>query len=616
MKKTIVYKLLFTLLICLLNVSLLPGQTPAKWSFQAVIRNGENTLVANSPIGMRITIFQGSDEGTAVYVETQQVESNDNGLVSLEVGAGNVLTGQLDEIDWSDGPYFMKTETDPEGGTDYTISGTYQLLSVPYALHAKTAENITGEIAETDPVFQASPAAIITNGNLANWDNAFGWGNHAMAGYLTSLNETDPLFSASPSFQINGSHIANWNMAYGWGNHAAAGYLTGFNEVDPLFSASAAFQITSTHLANWNNAFGWGNHATAGYLTNFVETDPLFAASPTSQINATQINNWNTAFGWGNHSLAGYLTSFTETDPVFLASPAYGINNTNISHWNTAYNWGNHSLAGYLTSFTETDPLFSASVAHNITAANVSDWNTAYGWGDHADAGYLTAEVDGSITNEIQTLSISNDTIYLSDGGFVKIPPQNSIPALITKDDFSYAAPFKNFWSISTTGGGTVTLGNSSAILSTNGGGNSARLYSNRQRSVNDGKLVFTAVLYTYEDNNTAYGPLSRGLVSGTNRSNAIEFVNVSGSVIQARTVAGGVATTTNYSVGASVANNYCYTIIATKTRVDFYFNGILVASHTTNIPTTPLNMYFDASTYMGNVPQVVDDAQFEIIPY
>ncbi|MFV0266282.1 MAG: hypothetical protein ACK5HT_04015, partial [Draconibacterium sp.] len=38
------------------------------------------------------------------------------------------------------------------------------------------------------------------------------------------------------------------------------------------------------------------------------------------------------------------------------------------------------------------------------------------------DAGYLTTEVDGSVSNELQALSISNDTIYLSNGGFVKLP--------------------------------------------------------------------------------------------------------------------------------------------------------------------------------------------------
>jgi hypothetical protein len=195
----------------------------------------------------------------------------------------------------------------------------------------------------------------------------------------------------------------------------------------------------------------------------------------------------------------------------------------------------------------------------------------------------------------------------------IKISGKERIPVLITKDDFS-GTELRNYWSSIVTGAASITLSNSSVCLATNGPGNIAKLYSNKQESVNDGTLVFTAVVNTYEDNNTAYGPLVRGLVNGTDRNNAIEFINISGSTIQARTVSGGAVKFTNYSVGASVRNYYSYTIIASNSKVEFYFNGILIAEHTTNIPTVPLNMYFDVSTWSGNVVQYVDDAKFEII--
>jgi Collagen triple helix repeat (20 copies). len=188
--------------------------------------------------------------------------------------------------------------------------------------------------------------------------------------------------------------------------------------------------------------------------------------------------------------------------------------------------------------------------------------------------------------------------------------------SLITQDDFSYTAPLKNYWTSYTTGGTGLSLSNSAATIATNFTSFIGKLYSNKQKSVNEGKLIFTAVLSTYEDNNTAYGPLSRGLVNGTDRNNAIEFINITGNTIQARTVSGGVATTTNYAVGASVYNFYSYTIIATKTKVEFYFNGNLIATHITNIPTLPLNMYFDVSSWAGNVIHIIDDAKFEIISY
>lgn len=118
------------------------AQAPEKMSYQAVVRDANNELVTAQPVGMQLSILQGSANGTVVYEETQEPTTNLNGLVNLEIGTGTVVSGSFEAIDWANGPYFIKTETDPTGGTNYTISGTSQLLSVPYALHAKTADRI------------------------------------------------------------------------------------------------------------------------------------------------------------------------------------------------------------------------------------------------------------------------------------------------------------------------------------------------------------------------------------------------------------------------------------------------------------------------------------------
>ncbi|WP_189663242.1 MULTISPECIES: DUF1566 domain-containing protein [unclassified Polaribacter] len=129
--------LCMTLVALLLTISSF-AQAPEKMSYQAVVRNAANALLTNQQVGMQISILQGA---TAVYVETHTPTSNTNGLVSLEIGLGTVVSGSFTEIDWTSGAYFIKTETDPIGGTNYTITGTSQLLSVPYALYAKTAAN-------------------------------------------------------------------------------------------------------------------------------------------------------------------------------------------------------------------------------------------------------------------------------------------------------------------------------------------------------------------------------------------------------------------------------------------------------------------------------------------
>jgi hypothetical protein len=136
-------KKLFTLsMVILITISVL-AQPPQKMSYQVVIRNSNNELVTNHAIGMRISILQGSATGTVVYTETQTPTTNANGLVTIEIGGG----AGFDAINWANYTFFIKTETDPTGGTTYTITGTSQILSVPYALHAKTASSYP----ESDP---------------------------------------------------------------------------------------------------------------------------------------------------------------------------------------------------------------------------------------------------------------------------------------------------------------------------------------------------------------------------------------------------------------------------------------------------------------------------------
>lgn len=155
----------------------LMAQAPEKMSYQAVVRNSSNGLVISAPVGMRISILQGSASGASVYTETHTVNSNANGLVSLEIGSGTVVSGNFSTIDWSADTYFIQTETDPTGGTTYTVTGTSQLMSVPYALHAKSAETvINNDDADADP---ANEIELPTGGNNGQVLNTDGSGNYS-----------------------------------------------------------------------------------------------------------------------------------------------------------------------------------------------------------------------------------------------------------------------------------------------------------------------------------------------------------------------------------------------------------------------------------------------------
>lgn len=146
-----------------LNTQVLFAQVPQKMSFQAVVRNASNSLITSSPVGMKISILQGSANGTAVYVETQNTTTNTNGLVNLIIGNGTVVSGTFASINWASGNYFLKSEIDPTGGTNYTIANTTQLLSVPYALQAQTASNYL----ETDP-----QVSVSNTNTCAKWNGA------------------------------------------------------------------------------------------------------------------------------------------------------------------------------------------------------------------------------------------------------------------------------------------------------------------------------------------------------------------------------------------------------------------------------------------------------------
>ncbi|MCI5057976.1 MAG: collagen-like protein, partial [Flavobacteriales bacterium] len=136
------HKLKFYFLISsILLMNLAFGQAPKKMSYQAVVRDASDNLIVNSSVGIQISVLQGSSNGLVVSTESQILTTNDNGLISLEVGSAG---SGFDTISWNNGPYYIKTEFDPNGGSNYSITGSSELLSVPFALHSNTAGSIGG----------------------------------------------------------------------------------------------------------------------------------------------------------------------------------------------------------------------------------------------------------------------------------------------------------------------------------------------------------------------------------------------------------------------------------------------------------------------------------------
>jgi len=157
--------IVFIILISTLFFGNLVSQAPNFMSYQAVIWDADGNLVSEKMVSIKISIFQGSVTGMSVYTETHRIQTNANGLVSLMIGGGTNPTGKMADINWGSGSYFLKTETDPTGGVNFSITGTTQMVSVPYAMYAKTTDtsslNLVNRFASK--VNHADTASMLVN---------------------------------------------------------------------------------------------------------------------------------------------------------------------------------------------------------------------------------------------------------------------------------------------------------------------------------------------------------------------------------------------------------------------------------------------------------------------
>ncbi len=316
-------KKLTTLLLTVLITTSIWAQSPQKMSYQAVIRNASNTLVTSTAIGMQISILQGSFSGTAVYIETQTPTTNINGLVSIEIGTGTIVFGTFNTIDWSAGPYFIKTETDPVGGTNYTITGTSQLLSVPYALYAKTAESTT----ETDPIFNASASKNITATDITNWNNKY---DKIVSVTRTELDALTPVVGQivydSSDFRTliwNGTtwyELSNVNDCFPQPTVANAGLDQTITTNATSITLAANTPIEG--IGTWSIYSGAG-----GSFSDVNDPSAIFTGASCTQYNL----RWAISTVCGN-SFNYVLITFNETPTTANAgSDIYSVNQTSVN---------------------------------------------------------------------------------------------------------------------------------------------------------------------------------------------------------------------------------------------------------------------------------------------
>lgn len=237
------------------------GQAPQRFSFQAVVRHPDTSLVTYKQISVRLSILKGDINGTVVYSEIHSPRTNGLGLFTLEVGGGTVLSGGFSSIDWGNDSYFIKREIDPTGGTNYTISGTSQMLSVPYALHAETASKLDGHYSWNYPqgflkgevitlVLGNSDSYLVPDGNIFTYLGSTG---------CPLLIDDKAILLVEGSILSNGK-ITKFSSTSECTPTIIRGYLTpqpsSFNYMDTILSNTINYQVPENKIVRFTNFYG------------------------------------------------------------------------------------------------------------------------------------------------------------------------------------------------------------------------------------------------------------------------------------------------------------------------------------------------------------------------
>lgn len=418
-------KIIILLVVTLYVITTIQAQTPQKMSYQSVIRNSSNQLITNHTIGMRISILKDNASGILVYSETQNPSTNSNGLVTVEIGGQN----GFDTINWSSGTYFIKTETDPEGGSNYTIIGTSQLLSVPYALHAKTVESFSSIRVSTSgdtlffgndqwviiPNVSSANEAKITTSDISNITSS----SATCGGIITSDGRNAILsqgvcWSTSPNPTINNSHTNDGNTG-GTFISSITGLTSGTiyyvrayitNKIGTYYGSQKTF-YSSNYGIFVNTSAATKNVLLEIYGGTNCQYDPDGHRMADSLVNVLGSNK---LYLIKVHAGA-YAAAYTTSDGTSLNS-AFSINANPTATLNREYISGKYSLGrsiwGNSASSTMTQPAYV-----NVAAITEIDTNTRKL--TCTVQAYFTA--NSNVTTNYINIALTQDSIWGSQSG-------------------------------------------------------------------------------------------------------------------------------------------------------------------------------------------------------
>jgi len=361
------------ILSCLALTISATGQTPQSFSYQAVAHDAAGNALASKTVGLQLTILDGSATGTVVYTETFNPVTNNQGLFTVAVGAGTPVTGSFATINWATGSKYLKTELDPAGGKNYTVSGTSELLSVPYALFAaSTPGGTTGSGPWT------------TSGNNISNSNSGGVG----IGTGSNTVANDLQIGDAPSFSGNYLAMGNGTQAtsFAFESGTTTWYTNNNFALMPVFSGTGnvgigtlsplnTLQIGNPPGFSGNQlAIGNGTQGTSFGLTSSAVTwfsNVPFALMPAGGSGTVGIGVVPSATATSKLTIAvntngnGILVLNGARVALEAASGDLDIDNGNANITGDASITGNTDIGGVLTvsSSGTIDPLTGAKAS-------------------------------------------------------------------------------------------------------------------------------------------------------------------------------------------------------------------------------------------------------------
>jgi hypothetical protein len=452
------------------------AQSPQKFNYQGVARQASGQVIPDQAISIRASILDGSPSGLSQYVEQHTATTNQLGLFTASIGGGTVLTGSFANITWGGGDKYLKIEIDPAGGSNYSLTGVFQLLSVPYSLQSRNAEQIQG-----NPVSPTPPL----DGQVLLWDeNAGEW---ISADAAQSL-----VYTAGAGININASNVIS-NTApdqtvtiTGQGVTTVSGSYPNFTVNTPApadNSPTNEIQILSLS-GNTLNLSNGGGSVTLNNGTNY-NAGAGIDISGNVISNTGDLSNTNEI---QTLSLSGSNLSLTGGGSVILpdASATNEIQTISLTGSNLSLSNGGGSVTlpaeadGSVTNELQTLSLSGADLTLSNGGGTVTlPTGTTYTAGNGIDiSGNVisnTGDDDDSATNEIQTLSIAGNTITLSNGGTVNLPAE--VDGSVTNELQTLSLSGADL--TLSNGGGTVTLPTGTTYTAGNGIDISGNVISN-----------------------------------------------------------------------------------------------------------------------------------------